>query len=561
MSSRIYGIDLGTTYSCIGFVDENGKPVVVQNFEGDLTTPSAVYFESPDNIIVGKEAKNVAKLDPDRVVEFVKRDMGNPGFNREINGVSYKPEVVSSYILRKLVEDASQSPEIGEKIIDVVITVPAYFGNSERAATINAGELAGLNVKHILNEPTAAAICYGLDKSRDDQIVLVYDLGGGTFDITVIAMKSGSVEVIVTGGNHHLGGKDWDNKLTEYLAAQFEAEHPDKGNPLDDKHSEQELLKTAEEAKKSLTARERYPLFVTHAGERVRVELTREKFEEVSRDLLEQTITLTKSLLQEASEKGYDKIDQILLVGGSSKMPSVGRRIAEEFGIEQQLFEPDLAVAKGAAVAGSKILVGELIKEVVAASQGVNKDEIDLSKLDDKMLGAAIDEVVSTGGTNLRLPGKDLADLVKKEFKNVCSKGFGVVALDENRDKFVSFLIRKNTPIPTEVTVTEFGTLDDNQSDVNIEVMEQLGRVESNSMSDKENKLIGNGMLVGLPPNLPAGSPIHVTFRLGEDGVLFVKGLEPTSGKSLDFEIKVEGVMTQEEVEKLKGLVLKHKVS
>jgi molecular chaperone DnaK (HSP70) len=289
---RIFGIDLGTTYSCIAYVDEMGKPVIASNFEGDLTTPSAVHFESPENIVVGKEAKNAAKLFPDRVVEFVKRHMGDPTFSYEVDGVAYKPEAVSSFILRKLVSDAAQA--LGEEIEDVVITCPAYFGNNEREATKNAGELAGLNVHLILNEPTAAAVCYGVDSQTDDQVVLVYDLGGGTFDVTVIAIEQGNIRVVVTGGDHSLGGKDWDDRLTKYLGECFQNEHPSEDSPLGDNYSFQELAKAAEEAKKALSSREKYPLMVSHNGKRTRVELTRETLDEITNDLLDRTITLTK---------------------------------------------------------------------------------------------------------------------------------------------------------------------------------------------------------------------------------------------------------------------------
>jgi molecular chaperone DnaK len=181
---RIYGIDLGTTYSCIAFVNENNKPEMINNADGEMNTPSVVYFESPDNIVVGKQAKNSGKLYPDRTVAFIKREMGHSEFSFDLDGKAYKPEEISSFILRKLVSDAGA--KTGEEITDVVITCPAYFGINEREATKNAGKLAGLNVRHILNEPTAAAICYGLDKRAADQVVLVYDLGGGTFDITMI---------------------------------------------------------------------------------------------------------------------------------------------------------------------------------------------------------------------------------------------------------------------------------------------------------------------------------------------------------------------------------------
>ncbi|HEY0378376.1 MAG TPA: Hsp70 family protein [Pyrinomonadaceae bacterium] len=557
--TRIFGIDLGTTYSCIAYVDETGRPVVVPNSDSEMTTPSVVHFESADNIVVGKQAKNMSKLEPDRVVEFVKRDMGNAAYSFEVDGHQYRPEELSSHILRKLVGDASQY--VGEEIKDIVITCPAYFGINEREATKNAGELAGLTVHHILNEPTAAAICYGVDRAKGDQTVLVYDLGGGTFDVTVIALKGNDIHVVVTGGNRTLGGKDWDDRVTEYFASQFTEAHPDKGSPLDDSYSYQELLKSAEDAKKNLTSKEKSPVSVSHAGERVRVELTREKFEEITADLLNQTIQITRDSLEKAKDRGYDRVDQTLLVGGSSKMPYVARRMEEEFGGEVQLFEPDLAVAKGAALMGVKILAGEMIKEVIASEQGVSKDEIDLETVDTRTLEKAAEEASRRSPGALRLPSKDLAEMARRKIVNVSSKGFGVVALKDaqSTDKYVAFLIHNNTPVPTEVTETEFGTIKADQRDVHIRVMEQSGQEESPELSD--NTDIGEGEITGLPPNLPAGSPIHVTFRLREDGTLQVSAREPSSGRDLEFDIKVEGVMSSEEVEERKGILLKQSVT
>jgi molecular chaperone DnaK len=558
-ASRIYGIDLGTTYSCISYVDESGKAVVVQNFEGDLTTPSVVHFESADNIVVGKEAKNASKLDPDRVVEFVKRNMGDPTFTREIDGKSYRPEEISSYILRKLVGDASQA--VGEEIKDVVITCPAYFGINEREATKNAGLLANLNVLNILNEPTAAAICYGVDKAKENEVVLVYDLGGGTFDITVISMDKGDIRVVVTGGNHSLGGKDWDDRLIEYLAEQFMNENVGESNPLDDKYSLQEIAKSAEEAKKGLSTKEKYPMMVSHNGKRSRVELTREKFEEITADLLQQTIDLTRHVLDEAKEKGFDKIDQVLLVGGLSKMPAVARRMKEEFGGEINIFEPDLAVAKGAALMGQKIMAGEMIKEIIAGEQGTTKEEVNLENIDAGTLEAAAKQAAVKAGPGFLLPSKELVEMAKRKIVNVCSKGFGVIAInpDDGDKEFVAYLIHNNTPVPVEVTETGFGTVRTNQQAVYVRIMEQAGQTESPTPED--NKLISEDELTGLPPNLPAGSPIHVTFRLAEDGTLNVSAVEPSSGRDLKLEIKVEGVMSQEEIEASKGMLLKQNVS
>ena len=386
-SEKIIGIDLGTTYSCVAYIDEIGKPVVLPNSDGEFTTPSAVHFENEDNIIVGRQAKNSSKVDPGRVAEYFKRSMGDPSFTFDVDEQSYRPEQISAYVLRKLVQDASQS--LGEEITDVIITCPAYFGVNEREATKNAGAIADLNVRHILNEPTAAAIFYGLNRAQKDQVVLVYDLGGGTFDITVIALQGGNINVVVTGGNFYLGGKDWDDVITEYFAAEFSNAHPDKGSPLDNPYSHQDILKGAEQAKISLTTKEKYKSPVLHEGERALVELTREKFEELTSELLERTITMTRDVIEEARAKGYEKIDQIILVGGSSKMPSVARRIKEEFGLEPQLLEPDLAVAKGAALMGLKILAGDKNRRGSRRAAGHLEDEVDLKTGDEKVLEKA----------------------------------------------------------------------------------------------------------------------------------------------------------------------------
>ena len=558
-AKRIYGIDLGTTYSCIAYVDDIGKPVVLQNSDSELTTPSVVYFESSDNRVVGKEAKNSSKVFPDRVVSFVKRSMGSPDWSFEVDGVAYRPEEISSFILRKLVGDASNAVE--ESITDVVITCPAYFGINEREATKNAGKLAGLTVHHILNEPTAAAICYGVDKAQADQVVLVYDLGGGTFDITVIAIKGGDIQVICTGGNHSLGGKDWDDRLINYLAEQFIAQFPDKGDPRDDPYSFQAVANAAEEAKKGLSSKEKSPQMVVHGGERARVELTRQTLEEITNDLLEQTVELTRQVLEEAKSRGYPKIDQFLLVGGSSKMPCVARRLKETFGGEPQLFDPDLAVAKGAALMGLRIMAGELIKEEIAAQQGTTTDQVDLDAVDAHTIEAAAQKAAAKGGGGFRLAGKQFAAMATGKIINVCSHGFGIVVTTDEatREQKVVHLIHNNTPVPVEITEMGFGTLVPNQQSVSIEVMEQLGQCESPDLNN--NVRISQGEITPLSPNLPAGSPIHVTFKLEADGTLFVSALEPSSGRNLNMDVKVQSIMSREEVEQRTGILLKQTVS
>nr|BFE88559.1 hypothetical protein GCM10020093_111600 [Planobispora longispora] len=257
----VHGIDLGTTYSCIAGVDEVGRPAVLRNQEDADTTPSVVFFETPDNVVVGATAKDSAVIEPDLVVSRIKRDMGHE-VPRTMHGREYTPEEISAFVLRKLAEDARLVT--GETVQDVVITVPAYFGAAERDATRKAGRIAGLNVIDVLSEPIAAAITYGVLNPGQDCRILVYDLGGGTFDTTVITLRGGDIEVVCTDGDHELGGADWDDRLVEHLAGRFAAEHPDVSGPLDDKQTEQQLRRDAEDLKKTLSARTRHTVRVMH---------------------------------------------------------------------------------------------------------------------------------------------------------------------------------------------------------------------------------------------------------------------------------------------------------
>ena len=544
MATRIHGIDLGTTYSCISYCDEAGRPVVVPNAEGELTTPSVVFFENASNVVVGGQAKNASKVEPDRVAAFVKRSMGDPSFHFEVDRHAYSPEEISSLVLRKVVGDAAQM--LGEPITDVVITCPAYFGNNEREATRNAGKLAGLNVRHILNEPTAAAICYGMLNFGDEQVVMVYDLGGGTFDVTVIAIKDKAIEVVCTGGNFRLGGKDWDDRVIDHFAQEFMLRQPEAGDPRDDPYSFQELCNAAEACKKGLSTKDRWPQMVVHGGVRERVELTREKFEEISADLLEQTLELSRHVIEQAHARGYERIDQVLLVGGSSKMPVVARRVKETFGIEAQLFEPDLAVAKGAAMMGMRLLAGELLREAIAEQHGGEAADVQLDQVDHRVLEDAARKVAAGEARVLRLPGKELADFARTRVLNVSSKAFGVVVVDAREQECVEHLIAGNTPLPAEHFETGFGTHSENQRSVHLRVVEQAGEIPSRDLSD--NRLIGDGEITDLPQPLPARSPIHIRFRLREDGTLDVTGVEPRSKRDVTFQINVDGVLSDEQV-------------
>ena len=355
---KVFGIDLGTTCSCIAYIDEDGKPVVLKNSEGELKTPSAVYFESPTSVIVGQMAKEIADLYPDQVVTFINRNIGRPGFSLNINGVDMKPEEISAYILKKVVKDAEDTLRYegklddGESIKDVVITCPAYFGIAERDATMTAGIIAGLNVLATINEPIAVAITYGVTDDSQSKTVLVYNLGGGTFDITMINIKPGEIRVICSDGDLNLGGKDWDDRVLMYLAERYQEKTGTSDNILEDAETYQELMLLAERVRKRLSSKAKASIAVNYMGERARIELTREKFDELTEDLLTRTIDLMEKIFKEAEKKNYKKEDvsEILLVGGSSKMPQVMERVKSAFGIETRMFDPDEAKVKGAAI-------------------------------------------------------------------------------------------------------------------------------------------------------------------------------------------------------------------
>ncbi len=526
-ADRVYGIDLGTTYSCVAYVDDAGRPVVIPNLEGDNTTPSVVYFETADDITVGKEAKNLSKLYPDQVAAFVKQQIGKDDFSFLVHGRSYRAEEVSALVLRKLVQDAEHT--VGP-ITDVVITVPAYFGAAEREATRQAGMIAGLNVRDIIPEPTAAAICYGVQQTTD-QTVLVYDLGGGTFDVTVIKIADKRIDVVCTNGNHELGGKDWDARLVQFLASEFQRQHPDAGDPLDDSTSMQELVISAEDAKRALTVKERDARPVTHDGKRARVEVTREQFEQLTMDLLEQTIALTQTVKQDAADRGAGIIDKVLLVGGSSKMPYVKRRLQELLGVEPEIFEPDQAVAKGAALYARSVQIGEMMDELLGDTG---------SAPNAKQLEQARETVAKT----LRISTTVVANQVV--VSNVSPKGYGVIVRDTATNSlFVANVLPAQSALPAEHSETYY-TLEENQASVLVQVMEQAGSVTSPRIED--NRELTQGTITGFPPGLPESSPVHVTFRLERDGTLSVHAVEASSGRELKLQTKVAGLMSNAEV-------------
>ncbi|WP_337174746.1 Hsp70 family protein [Paludisphaera sp.] len=538
---RVFGIDLGTTYSVISYVDEHGKAVVVPNQESERITPSVVLFDG-DAVIVGDTAKESAKVEPHRVVSRVKQHMGDPNFVFEHEGRTYNAEDVSSFILRKVVGDAEIA--LGEPITDVVITCPAYFGTPEREATANAGRLAGLNVRAILNEPTAAAVAYGLEQGAD-QTVLVYDLGGGTFDVTMIEIKDRLIRVVCTGGDHRLGGALWDEAVVMYLAEQFREQTGEESDPLDDPEVLNDLALQAERGKKTLTQREKAPFRVTHAGKQARVELDRAKFEEITRHLLDRTIELTREMLDDARAKGHEAFDKIVLVGGATRMPQVRDRVVAEFGVEPESYDPDEAVAKGAALYGLKESLQEGVRDILAGSEEgaavINGENgpIDLSEVSEAEVAEALDRLEGQLGFTLTGP---VRELVGTKIVNVLSKSLGVVAIDADRKEVVVYLLPRNSEVPFERS-TDFGTDAEGQAAVDIRVMS--GERDSPDPADCQE--VGLATL-HLPERLPARSPIRVKFAITRDGRLNVTAVDLTAGGAIDVEFQTEAVSDSEAV-------------
>jgi molecular chaperone DnaK len=501
-----------------------------------------VFFEDDGSVIVGNEAKNMLKTDPQKVVSFIKRNMGDPNFLFIHNETQYKPEEISSFILKKLVKDASE--KVGFEIKDVVITCPAYFGINEREATKIAGEIAGLNVKSIINEPTAAALTYGIDQVQD-QTVLVYDLGGGTFDITMIQVKPQAIDVVVTGGDHNLGGKNWDNALMSYFADKFKEETGIEDDIFSNPETSGDLQINAESAKKTLSQRDKTKVNVLYGTDRVTVEVTKEKFNEITQDLAERTIMLTKQMLEDASKKGFTTFDKILLVGGSTRMPQIKEILEQNFpNTSIESFDPDESVAKGAAIYGQQLaLNGELIKRL-SEKLGVSEEDIKLDKVSEKELKEAEQDVADKTGLTLGAVKK-----ARTKIGNVVSKSFGILAFVNDSEQKVVNMILKQTTVPAEISQT-FATHEANQENVEISVFEN--ELSDNNVEISMSKEIGTGLIDGIPSNLPAGSPIQVTFKINEEGRLDIHAMEMTGKKELNLTVETTSVISGQELEEAK---------
>ena len=519
MAKYIFGIDLGTTYSCIAYVDETGRATVVNNKEGTNTTPSVVNFADPSHVVVGQVAKETAVIDPHNTVSLVKTLMGKSNFAINYNGEDLSPEYVSNYILRKLAEDAGEI--LGTEVKDVVITCPAYFGTAERTATKNAGEIAGLNVIEIISEPTAAALYYGCAKAEGDKTILVYDLGGGTFDVTIMRIGDGKIEVICSDGNHQLGGKDWDTEVMNYLATQFCSETGFDGDF--DEYAQQVLRLKAEKAKQQLTAREEVPVMLDAAGLRARVSLSRETFDEITQALLNESIEKTDAAIAVAESKGY-KVDEILLCGGSTRMPQVKKIIVEKYGIEPKILDPDEAVAKGAAIyaLGAYELKVEEWKEKKESGEADFTDEEVQEEAKKYEEEAAVSTVTIPG-----LHGQRMNEVVTV----ATTKSYALKVLVDGEEKCCNMIIKNVKMENGYISVTkQFGTAVANQNTADLVVYESDFDSEYYDVDEDFN--LGMASLE-LPGNLPENAPLQVTFTLNNEGILEVTGIDMTSGKEI----------------------------
>jgi len=475
MTTGTVGIDLGTTFSAIAYVNQHGVPELIPNAEGERITPSVILFED-DDVIVGTYAQQSAMVYPDQVVEFIKRRMGDPDYRFAYRGKGHSPEQLSGYILAKLKHDAEVV--LGCVVDKAVITVPAYFNDIQRRATLKAGELAGLTVLKLINEPTAAAFAYGLNHQGSYQRVLVYDLGGGTFDVTLVDIAGNEINVIATDGDHQLGGKDWDEALIDYVAEQFISKHG--LDPRDDLMSYHDLRQKCVSAKISLTKRPKVNIFHDYGNKVLRLSVSREQFEELTNDLLQRTITLTNQVLIEA-KCDPATVDTILVAGGSTRMPMCRASLEAIFGKPPATdINPDEAIALGAALTAA----------IEAAALSGEESPVDIRTHD------------------------------------VTSHSLGMVVYKET-DLFNSRIIPRNTRIPAECTRDDYATTHDGQTTVD------LWLVQGEKDDPLQCTVLGHFEFYGIPARVAGESRLSMTYRYNSNGIVEVEAMDLSTGQIL----------------------------
>jgi molecular chaperone DnaK len=536
MARHVIGIDLGTTNSVVATVDDGGRVVVLPNVSGDQITPSVVYFEPDGTAVVGERAVRATALDPHNGIRLVKRHMGTE-FPLQYRGQRHTPESVSALILRQL---AAAATGAGEKA-SAVITVPAYFGLAEREATHQAGLIAGLDVLELLDEPVAAAAHYGLT-SGANRTILVYDLGGGTFDTTVLRVADGAVTVLATDGHHELGGADVDQRLLDLVLERLEDElADDEFNDLtDDQDRFGKLFLDVEAAKKDLSGHPARQVAVSTSQGRVAVTITREDLDEACSDLYSTTEEIIGRVLRAADLPGGHGVDDVIMVGGSSRIPALAQRLTRMLGRVPQLVEPDLAVAKGAALRAHHLVRTPQMTALTRARQA------------DRNQSAGFQSMSRQSVSSQAAPGA---------VTPVTPRAVGILIEDSHdpsgQRAFIAHMVTANTPLPVDKTEHRFGTILPSQDSVRIQVFEQAGAVLSPEVGN--NRRVLDGELTGLG-KLAAGSVIQITLRIAIDGRLTVIAHEPRSRKELTLEAFVEGVIDSAESQRLADLVSRTKL-
>ncbi len=509
-TGKLVGIDLGTTFSAIASLDDHGQPVTLPNRDGDMLTPSAVLLLDDDSAVVGQAALDVALEQPDRVATLIKRRMGHPNYGRPVASRDFRPETLSAILLRKLVQDAEL--RIGP-ISRAVITVPAYFDDTRRKATKDAGRIAGLEVLDILDEPTAAALAYSLQQPRtgarnesaplprEQRTVLVYDLGGGTFDVTLVRLSHQHFQTLAIEGDVRLGGKDWDDRIVDHVAALFQ-----KQSGIDPRSDPQALVNlgsAAERAKRTLSKLPQTTLTCMHAGQVLTVPIGRAEFETLTRDLLVRTRLTTQQLMRQA-KLNWEEVDRVLLVGGSTHMPMTRQMLEELTGKE-----PDQSLA---------------VSEVVARGAALHAGIV-----------AAQDF-----GANLFLEEAARDVLAQVVEINVNAHSLGI-EVKQGQERINDILIAKNTQLPTAESRV-YCTVVENQQRVRVKVLQGEASQADACIT------IGECWIEGLPPNLPKSSPVQVRCGVGSNGLIDVMALDMTSGKMARTEIHRSSGLSDEEI-------------
>ena len=504
--STIAGIDLGTTFSALARLNGIGRPEIVPNCEGERITPSAIYFEEEeaDTIRVGLEAVNCRQLNPERAVRWIKRHMGDQSWKKSIDGRDWTPQEISSLILKKLKQDGS----IESAIKDVVISVPAHFDEARRKATMDAGTLAGLNVVGIVNEPVAAALYYATTQNVNGR-VLVYDLGGGTFDVTILDIDGQKMDIVCSQGDHALGGVDFDKKIVELFEEAYRNEH--QAELIQNEQDRAKYEDEAEDVKKTLSRRNSVRKILYGSAGSTRVEITRQQYEKAIESLIARTEILIEVALEEAKSEVSD-IQKVLLVGGSTRMPVVRQRLEEKFGFEPEIaVNVDECVSLGAAIHAGLTLLRDKPKKVSAG--------------------------IAAGLKEVRL-------------KDVCNHSYGTICapIDEETGRHVirnSIILEKNTPLPCEATQT-FYTMSDGQTELQVTITQ--GEDED---PDFVNKIATE--IFELPANRLANQPIHVKYSYDANQRMHCRFLDEESGRTLEVEFCVgdNGQMAQSEIKQV----------